>query len=143
MWGIYTAKTREEIKAKDPKGYALMDKQFFHPYFTYNARIDADFKGNFSLKFDPLKPYTHHSQYLKDITLLGSNDNSVTVNELDNHIIGNSGNNAVIFSGKFAEYQVTKNKDKTIVKDTVINRDGKNVLFKVEKLQFVDKAISL
>ncbi|MDP8101335.1 hypothetical protein [Phocoenobacter atlanticus] len=149
MWGIYTAKTREDIKSKDPMGYALMNKQFFHSYLTYNARIDANLKGNFSLKFDPSKPYTHHSRYLKDVTLLGKNDNSVTVNELDNDITGNAGNNVVIFSGKSAEYKIIKNKNKSkskskiIVEDKVSGRDGSNTLSGIEKLQFKDKTVNL
>ncbi|MBR0573852.1 MULTISPECIES: hypothetical protein [Pasteurellaceae] len=120
-----------------------MNKQFFHPYLTYNARIDENLKGNFSLKFDPSKPYTHHSRYLKDVTLLGKNDNSVTVNELDNDITGNAGNNVVIFSGKFAEYKIIKNKSKIIVEDKVSARDGSNTLSGIEKLQFKDKAVNL
>ncbi len=141
MWDIYIAKTRDDIKAKDPMGYALMGK-FLHPYITYNAQISASLNGNFSLKYDAKKPYTNHSRYLKDVTLLGKNNNSVTVNELDNNIIGNTGSNTVIFSGKSSEYKVTKNKGKTIVTDTVKNRDGKNTLAKIEKLQFADKTVN-
>ncbi|MDP8162323.1 hypothetical protein QJU89_02665 [Pasteurella skyensis] len=143
MWDIYTAKTREDIKSKDPMGYALVNEQFFHPYLTYNARIDANLKSNFSLKFDPLKPYTHHSRYLKDITLLGTNNNSVTVNELDNNIIGNIGVNTVIFSGKFTEYKISQNNGIIIVKDKISNRDGLNTLSHIEKLQFQDKTVNL
>ncbi len=100
MWGIYVGKTREDMQIDDPMGYDLMTNKFFHPYLTYNARIDASLDGNFSLKFDASKPYTHHSRYLKDVTLLGNNNNTVTVNESDNNITGNAGINTVIFSGK-------------------------------------------
>ncbi len=51
-------------------GYAIMDNKFFQPYITYNAQISASLNGNFSLKFDKSKPYTNHSRYLKDVTLL-------------------------------------------------------------------------
>ncbi len=115
MWGMYVGKTREDMQTDDPMGYALMDNKFFHPCITYNDRIDASFNGNFSLKFDSSKPYTHHSRYLKDITLLGSNNNSVTVNELDNSITGNSGENTVIFSGVSDEYSVVTDKGITRV----------------------------
>ncbi len=100
---------------------------------------------HFSLKFDVSKPYTHHSRYLKDVTLLGSNDNSVTVNYWDNDITGNSGINTVIFSGKESEYSMTVLADKNvvIVADTVEGRDGYNTLSNIEKLQFTDKTISL
>ncbi len=143
MRGVYIAKTRDEIKTKDPIGYALMTNKFFPPYLTYNAQISANLNGNFSLKFDASKPYTHHSRYLKDVTLLGKNNNSVTVNELNNNITGNSGTNTVIFSGKSSKYTVKTNNGITTVTDNTTNRDGKNTLSKIEKLQFTDKTISL
>ncbi|PID93422.1 MAG: hypothetical protein CSA95_08020 [Bacteroidetes bacterium] len=143
MWGIYVGKTRADVATDDPLGYALMENKFFHPYFTYNARIDANLEGNFSLKFDPSKPYTHHSRYLKDITLLGSNDNTVTVNELDNDITGNTGTNSVIFSGISTEYTITTNDGITTVSDQVAHRDGINTLRNIEKAQFTDKVIDL
>ncbi len=142
MWDIYIAKMRNDEKIKDAKGYNLISK-FFHPYLTYNAQISASLNGNFSLRFNPAKPYTHHSQYLKDVTLLGKNDNNVTVNELDNHITGNAGTNTVIFSGKSDEYTISKKKDKILVKDGKAERDGSNTLSNIEKLQFTDKTIAL
>ncbi len=143
MWGFYVGKTRADIKTDDPMGYALMDNKFFHPYLTYNARIDSALNGNFSLKFDKSKPYTHHSRYLKDVTLLGSNNNTVTVNELDNNITGNSGINTVIFSGKHSEYTIKTSDGVTTVTDKTTDRDGTNTLSKIEKLQFTDKTLSL
>ena len=50
MWGIYVAKTRNEIFLEDPVGGEIMNNKFFHPYLTYNARIDSSFIGIFSLK---------------------------------------------------------------------------------------------
>ncbi len=143
MWGFYVGKTREDMETDDPMGYELMTNKFFQPYLTYNAQISASLNGNFSLKFDSAKPYTHHSRYLKDVTLLGANNNSVTVNELDNNITGNSGTNTVIFSGKSSEYTVKTDNGVTTVTDNTTNRDGKNTLSKIEKLQFVDKVVSL
>ncbi len=147
MWDIYIAKTREDMKSKDPMGYALMGK-FLHPYITYNAQISASLNGNFSLKYDANKPYTNHSRYLKDVTLLGTNNNSVTVNELDNNITGNSGINTVIFSGNSNEYAISMTDGKIIVSDLAkcqanakCHRDGTNTLINVEKLQFVDKTL--
>ena len=143
MWGIYVAKTRNEIFLEDPVGGEIMNNKFFHPYLTYNARIDSSFNGVFSLKFDSLKPYTNHSQYLKDITLLGNNDTSVYINQLDNNITGNKGTNTVIFNGNSSEYTIDITDIETSVTDKVSNRDGINVLKGIEKVKFTDQTIQL
>ena len=143
MWGIYVAKTRNEIFLEDPVGGEIMNNKFFHPYLTYNARIDSSFNGIFSLKFDSLKPYTNHSQYLKDITLLGNNDTSVYINQLDNNIIGNKGTNTVIFNGNSSEYIIDITDIEISVTDKVSNRDGVNILKEIEKIKFTDQTIEL
>ena len=143
MDGLYVAKVRADIAKEDPVGAALLQNKFFHTYLTYNARIDASLNGNFSLKFDASKPYTHHAQYLKDITLLGTHDNTVTVNQMDNDITGNAGVNTVIFSGKSSEYEISTENGTTKVTDKMPDRDGTNTLTAVEKLQFTDKTVEL
>ena len=143
MWGIYVAKTRNEIFLEDPVGGEIMNNKFFHPYLTYNARIDSGFNGIFSLKFDSLKPYTNHSQYLKDITLLGNNDTSVYINQLDNNITGNKGTNTVIFNGNSSEYIIDITDIEISVTDKVSNRDGVNILKEIEKIKFTDQTIEL
>ena len=143
MWGIYVAKTRNEIFLEDPVGGEIMNNKFFHPYLTYNARIDSGFNGIFSLKFDSLKPYTNHSQYLKDITLLGNNDTSVYINQLDNNITGNKGTNTVIFNGNSSEYIIDITDIEISVSDKVSNRDGVNILKEIEKIKFTDQTIEL
>ena len=143
MWGIYVAKTRNEIFLEDPVGGEIMNNKFFHPYLTYNARIDSSFNGVFSLKFDSLKPYTNHSQYLKDITLLGNNNTSVYINQLDNNIIGNKGTNTVIFNGNSSEYIIDITDIEISVTDKVSDRDGINILKEIEKIKFTDQTIEL
>jgi hypothetical protein len=143
MWGIYVAKTRNEILSEDPIGGEIMTNKFFHPYLTYNARIDPSFNGTFSLRFDSSKPYTNHSQYLKDITLLGNNNISVSINQLDNNIIGNQGTNTVIFNGNSSEYIIDISDDETSVADKVSDRDGINILQDIEKIKFTDQTIEL
>ncbi|MCF2875204.1 MULTISPECIES: hypothetical protein [unclassified Tenacibaculum] len=143
MWGFYAPKERKDLKEKDPVAYELMQNTFFHPYLTYNARIDKGFEGNFSLKFNEGIPYTHHSQYLKDITLLGTNNTNVVVNELDNDITGNKGVNTVLFSGNYEDYEVIDEDGEITVIDKTSSRDGKNTLRNVEKLQFLNKTIEL
>jgi len=141
MWGMYKAKTRDSLASADPQGAALMDNQFFHSYLTYNARIDGSFVGDFSLKFNPSLSYTHHAQYLKDVTLTGSNDSNVIANQRDNNISGNSGVNTVIFSGQFDQYLISNENGKISVKDLTDNRDGSNVLVSIERLKFSDSTI--
>ena len=143
MWGIYVAKTRNEIFLEDPVGGEIINNKFFHPYLTYNARIDSGFNGIFSLKFDSSKPYTNHSQYLKDITLLGNNDTAVYINQLDNNITGNKGTNTVIFNGNSLEYIIDITDIETSVTDKVSNRDGINILKGIEKIKFTDQTIQL
>ncbi len=144
MWGGYIAKTRAEMKDEDPLGAALMDNQFFHSYLTYNARIDASFSGDFSLKFNPQLGYTHHSQYLKDITLTGNQASNVIVNHFDNNITGNSANNQVKFSGNSSQYSIDKKDDgTTTITDMVRDRDGYNTLNGIEQAVFIDSSISL
>ena len=138
MWGIYSAKTRLEIEKEDPQGFALLGK-FFHPYLTYNARIDKTFNGTFSLRYDTAKSYTNHSRYLKNVTLTGMNNSNVVVNELDNNIMGNAGNNMVIFSGEINDYIITKyGNDTYLVKDSNKRRDGDVTVHRVEYLKFKD-----
>jgi len=143
MWGLYVAKDRASIATQDPTGQTLLENKFFHPYLTYNARIDQIFSGTFSLTFDASLPYTHHSRYLKDVTLTGENDSNVTVNELDNDITGNSGVNTVIFSGPSFEYGIEINGTSVVVTDYQTNRDGTNTLKMVENLQFSDSTTTL
>lgn len=94
--------------------------------------------------FDAKKPYTHHSRYLKDVTLTGFNNANVVVNELNNTIIGNSGDNAVIFSGEEAYYIVEKNQGGWhTITDYRENGDGIVKVKNIEKLKFLFSEVSL
>ena len=112
----------------------------------YGPKIRAEeFAGeSFSLRFNSDFSYTNHSQYLKDITLTGTKAINVVVNQLDNNITGNSGDNTVILAGLSSEYTVEKRTDGTIlVTDLVDNRDGTNTLSKIEILQFKSSKLTL
>ena len=143
MWGEYVAKDRNELALKDPRGFSLASGQFFQPWLTYNALIDQRFDGTFEMGFVPTVEYTHHSRYLKNITLTGTNNIKVRVNELDNQILGNKGSNTVLFSGVKSEYRILQQNNKTIVEDKVSGRDGKNILINIQQLQFKDQEMSL
>jgi len=143
MWGMYIAKNRSDMAEKDSQGAAIMANQFFHPYLTYNARIDASFVGDFSLTFKQSLPYTNHAQYLKDVTLTGDKDSNVVANQFDNNITGNTGVNTVIFSGQAAQYQITNENGEVKVQDLQDDRDGMNTLTGIEKLQFSASTIEV
>ena len=141
MWGIYIAKTREEIKEKDPKGFALLEAFLPPMMFGYESLIDSDFHGTFSLQLNEGIPYTHKSQYYVDATLTGSINSNLLGNNADNTFRGNSGNNILdggegndtaIFQGKKEEYEINEN----VVKDTVEGRDGTDTLISIESIQF-------
>ncbi|MCG8611170.1 MAG: hypothetical protein MI864_11590 [Pseudomonadales bacterium] len=143
MWGLYRAKVRADIATNDPQGQSLLENRFFHPWLTYDAQIDSSFSGTFYLRFDNSMPYTHHAQYLKDITFTGSNNTQVIVNAFDNNITGNTGTNTVHFSGASSEYSITTISGVTRVNDTVSNRDGQNTLTGIEILKFTDISVAI
>lgn len=141
MWGMYITKTRDELAAKVSEGAAIMNNKFSHSYLTYNARIDESFIGDFSLNYNASLPDTHHSQYLKDITLTGSNSSNVVVNTLDNNITGNVAETTVIFSGASSEYQISNENGQVTVLDLQDNRDDWNTVTSIKKLKFSDTTI--
>lgn len=146
MWGLYVAKTREEIAAKDPMGYEVVE-MFFHPYLTFPARVDPGFDGIFRIDFDPEYPYTHKSQYLVNVVLLGVNSSGVLGNAQDNRITGNRGNNTldggagedtVAYTGNFSDYEISRIDGELQVVDRR-GLDGTDVLYRVEYLEFADR----
>ena len=145
MWGLYVAQTRDDILSKDPQGAALMSS-FFSPYLTYNAYLDPNLNGDFSMTFDPSTPYTHKSQYLLHATLSGSNHANLSGNDQNNQLGGNSGNNRLdgrdgldiaTYPNPFSSYTITQNGDGTL---TVVG-DGTDTLINIEQIQFSDQRI--
>ena len=141
MWGIYIAKTRKEIKEKDPKGLALLESFLPPMMHGYESLIDPNFQGTFSLTFNEELPYTHKSQYYVDATLTGSKNTNILGNNSNNSLRGNKGNNiidggegndTVIFQGKKEEYEIKDN----VIKDTVSGRDGTDTLLSIEVIKF-------
>jgi len=150
MWGIYTSKSRNQIKKNDPMGYKIVS-EFLPSYITYMARVEAEFEGTFKMHYDEKEPYTHKSKYLQNARLLGSKNTGLTGNAADNILIGNSGNNridgkeghdAVQFAGSSSEYKITKMDNSIIVEDN-LNREGINTLMDIEVLRFTDKDVKV
>ena len=114
----------------------------------YEAYVDAQFTGTFSLAFDEAQPYTHKSQYLRGARLTGDSDAGLTGNALDNTLRGNRGDNALdggagsdtaIYCGAQSEYVVTTDGAVT----TVSGPDGTDVLTNVEAIAFIDGLVEL
>ena len=151
MWGIYTAKTREELAHKDPRGQALVEAFLPPMMHGYEALIDPSFEGEFKLSFDPSHPYTHKSRYYVDATLTGDRNSNLTGNKANNVLGGNQGNNTLrggqgtdvaVFRGAKSQYTITLSGETVIVIDQVENRDGKDRLLEIEVLRFSDGDMS-
>ena len=159
-WGQNAANTRLRLLEIDPAAYEVVTS-FFHPYLTYTPQLPLDFEGTFSIKLDESQAYTHKSQHLRNVTLTGSNDANLTGNRHSNTLIGNSGDNILtggegddringnagsdtaVFSGAYADYEVTTHEGFVAVRDLRLNRDGTDTLMSVESLQFSDRTIEL
>lgn len=120
MWGMYVAKTREEISSLDPMGYSLLD--YFNPYMSSMISLDANFSGDFHLTYDESLPYTYKSQYYKYIRINGSNEVNVYGNSQDNIFIGN--NNINIFDG-ISGFNVVQYDDSST--NYVIDMEGEHI----------------
>lgn len=150
MWGIYTSKTRDDIKKNDPMGYEIIS-EFLPSYITYMARIDPKFNGTFKMYYDESEPYTHKSRYLKNAMLLGSKNTGLIGNSEGNVLIGNNGNNKidgregidiVQFNGVSSDYKIIK-KDRSIIVTNNKKGDGRDTLRNIEILRFMDKDIKV
>lgn len=148
MWGIYTAKTRQEVEHLDPLGAEVLRK-FLTDDLTYMARIDPGFEGTFELAFNPEKPYTHKSQYLLKARLLGDASSNLLGNAKNNVLIGNRGDNILDGGNGFDVVQYPVASDQVdLVRDGatwIVNHEtqGRDQLINVELLRFTDKDIKL
>ena len=159
-FGQNPSNSRARLRELDPVGYDLIEK-FFPPYITYTPQLPVNFEGIFSISLDKSMVYTHKSQHLRNVTLRGGNDATLTGNNHDNVLTGNSGNNILrgrggddrlngnygddmaIFSGEYSEYSVTKNEEFVTVTDNRLNKDGTDSLSSIEFLQFSDRTIEM
>lgn len=161
---LYQPQTRAQIQSMDPMGWALVGgdspRKFFSEYVTYEARIDGNFQGTFSLSFDAEQRYTHKSQYLLKARLTGSNlnnlvgnaqANTLTGNTADNQLTGRAGDDVIdggagtdtaIFSGASIEYTIVTQESVVTVTDKTADRDGVDTLSNIELLQFSDTSFT-
>lgn len=147
MWGIYVAKTRDELDALDPRGRALLEA-FLPEMLGYEARLDPAFEGTFSMAWDASLPYTHKSQYLLRVTLTGSaqssirgnaHDNTLRGNTADNRLDGAAGDDVVVFCRPRGDYEISTEGAET----TVSGPEGVDTLVNVESIRFADAVVRL
>ena len=149
---LHIAKTREELDRTDPRGRSLLE-DFLPPMMIgYEALIDPEFEGEFTLTHDPTRPWTAKSRWYVDARLTGTkssrlignaSNNTLTGNRGDNHIDGGPGTDTAVFIGPRADYEITATDQGVIVADSVQNRDGSDTLVSIERIRFSDKAISM
>jgi hypothetical protein len=142
MWGVYIAKTREEMATLDPAGLDLLE-QFLPAFIPTEVRLDSALDQAFTLAFSEATPYTHKSRYFLNVTLTGSNGVALTGNDQDNHLRGNLGDNALdggngedtaIYCQNRAAYTLTKDGESHIVD----GEEGADTLSNIEWLHFAD-----
>ncbi len=93
MWGMYVAKTREDIYINDPVGSTLLP--YFNDYISSMITLDSSLDGDFHLTFNQSLPYTHKTQYYQYVRLSGDNNTNIYGNAQDNIFIGNAGSNVI------------------------------------------------
>ena len=152
MWGIYIAKTREDISNLDSMGAELLNNKYFSPYLQYYSQLSSEFDGTFHMQFDTEIPYTHKSRYLLNVNLTGTNNSNISGNNQDNLLSGNSGNNILDglsgedtaeFEGLYSSYRFSFYGVNTVIEDQLADRDGIDTVINVEFLKFYDQTIPI
>ncbi len=154
-FGTYGAGSRARLAELDPAGFALVEA-FFPDGLLYTAELPVDFRGKFTLLFDPRVPYTAKSRHLTDVTLRGGNPAALVGNDRANRLTGNHGDNrlegrggddtidggpgfdTVYFRGISSEYVSRLTPEGVVITDRVSDRDGTDLLRFVESLSFAD-----
>ena len=147
MWGIYIAKTRDEVIEKDPNGFTLLG-DFLSLSWSLPEPVDPDFEGSLSLTFDEDEPYTHKTRYMEAVLLLGDGDASIVGNDLDNTFVSNAGSNrfeggegedTVVYCGDAEDFQLSRDEGVTSVSDG----NATDTLVDIEAIHFLDGVVEI
>ncbi|MEM7166711.1 MAG: hypothetical protein AAF581_14685 [Planctomycetota bacterium] len=154
-FGTYQAGSRARLGVLDPKGLALVEA-FLPTHLTYTPELPENFKGTFSIAYEPNLRYSAASQHLRSVQLTGSADANLVGNDHGNRLLGNSGANhfegrggddvldgaagedVAIFRGPQSHYTVESSGGAVRVADSQPSRDGTDHLLSVEWLRFSD-----
>lgn len=153
----YNFITRDEMANGDPNLFNMI-QGFFGEFITVPVTLPIEFENEFKMEFDETLDYTHRSQYLLHVDLIGSNSSQIVGNDQINHLTGNMGDNQfyglfgddiidgddgvdrAIYSGNLSEYVILPEyvtDDSSIqVMDLFQDRDGQDHLFNIEEVQF-------
>ena len=156
--GEYRADDRSSTHKADPIGFSLVEK--FNPdHIGYSAELPAGFDGTFSIAPGSGQRYADKAKHLRNVTLAGSINASLTGNQFDNRLVGNAANNVLqgnggddslfggegedtaVFRGKRADYMIANTASLVQVHDSMVNRDGYDVLSGIEVLKFSDSSV--
>ena len=155
----YSFINRLEMETGDPKLFRIISG-FFGEYLDYTVSLNPEFEDHFSMSLISFDSYTHQSQYLTDLDILGSNNVSITGNSYSNFFNGNQGDNTfmglagndtiiasdgldrAIYQGNIEEYflQELALADTTAqgvqIIDVMLYRDGIDDVYDVEEFDF-------
>ena len=156
--GEYGADDRASTQTADPAGFAVVEK--FNPdHISYSVELPSTFKGTFSIAEDSGERYAEKAKHLLNVTARGDNKTNLTGNTHNNRLVGNSndniltgnggddslfggqGTNTAVYRGKRSQYVITRLGNMIEVDDSVVNRDGHDVLVNVQTLKFADETI--
>ena len=147
------------METGDPKLFRIISG-FFGEYLDYTVSLNPEFEDHFSMSLISFDSYTHQSQYLTDLDILGSNNVSITGNSYSNFFNGNQGDNTfmglagndtinagdgldrAIYQGNIEEYFLqelvlddTSYQGLQII-DVMLYRDGIDDVYNIEELDF-------
>lgn len=147
--GEYIYNTLAAMAVGDPQGVEAM-RMFLPDHFAAHLEVAPTMFNDFHMSLSPSIEYTLKSQYLRYLTLSGSNSIDLLGNARDNELGGNAGNNLLdgkagedvaLFEGTLAEYLIQCDAGGFVVTDTVSGRDGSDTLISIEHLRFSDQEI--
>lgn len=159
FFGEYKADQRANTRSIDPDGFSLVE-QFNPDHISYTAELPASFQGEFHLRSNDKLRYSQKATHLKNVTLRGSLEVTLTGNSHDNRLVGNSGDNritgnggddsifggegidSVVLRGIKSQYVIRRIGDVIEVQDSMVNRDGHDVLSGIERLVFENETVS-
>ena len=156
--GEYKADDRASTQNADPAGFKAVEK-FNSRHITYSVELPSEFEGSFSIAADGGHRYSEKAKHLKNVSARGTRAADLVGNEFNNRLVGNQSSNKLtgnggddslfggegvdvaIYRGQRSQYVIVRVGTMIEVHDTMVNRDGYDVLVDIEKIKFTDISI--